>query len=344
MVTLIRKLADKKLISFAAVLIVLIAGLVLLIVSKAEGPYVAAEPENGSKSGPAQTVSDTTASGGGSIKFSAPASQPARIAMVTWNVGVDNPRNVGEEVIDIMRFADIMAIQELTTGTAEMDSVRSKVICSSCAYDSTYTSHTYDNSSPNKDMLMWKKAVYDKLTTGVVDVSPRTSVENGEVVAPRFINWAKLRHKATGKILYASSQHVVSGVDSNGSPNTSVPKRLALYRTHMDKLTALITKQKADNVPVFTLGDFNVDYRRDHIVKDPMFPYVRLGAVGARSSFDVLQLAGIGPTEGTRPVSDRLIDYVWNVVRPDTVVISEDISASTHGSDHFAFYSTSEIR
>jgi endonuclease/exonuclease/phosphatase family metal-dependent hydrolase len=331
--------------------------------ARAAGVTIAIEPENGVTVSPADIIASSSASNGWYVKFGpavatptptptpAPTATPtpapgpvATISMVSWNVGVDNPRNVGDEVIDFMRFADIMGIQELTNGTSEMDAVKSKVICSSCAYDSTNTTHTYDASSPNKEMIMWKKAVFTKLATGVVDVSPRTSVEGGEVVAPRFINWAKLQHKASGKQFYVMNQHVVSGVESGGRPDTSVPKRLALYRTHMDKLSSLITSKKADNVPIFSLGDFNVDYRDDHVIKDPMFPYARMATVGVKSSYEALNLAGIASGQGTRPVSDRLIDYVWHWVRSNVVAISESISASTHGSDHYGYYSTLEIR
>jgi hypothetical protein len=63
---------DKKAVSVMAVAgFVAVAGSIFVI-SKAAGPFVAAEPELGTKTAPVMTISDTTASGGQSVKFSAP--------------------------------------------------------------------------------------------------------------------------------------------------------------------------------------------------------------------------------------------------------------------------------
>ena len=63
------------------------------------------------------------------------------------------------------------------------------------------------------------------------------------------------------------------------------------------------------------------------------------GNVGTQSNLNVLNLAGISPTQGSVTCRTRLIDYLLYVVRPDVAVTIERLSASTHGSDHFGLYS-----
>ena len=53
--------------------------------------------------------------------------------------------------------------------------------------------------------------------------------------------------------------------------------------------------------------------------------------------------SSVAPHTPVAPVSTQLSNY-RQVTRPDVAVTSERISASTHGSDHFALYSTAVLR
>jgi hypothetical protein len=112
----------------------------------------------------------------------------------------------------------------------------------------------------------------------------------------------------------------------------------------MDKLKALITTFQAKNLPIFLTGDFNVNYRLDSLYKDPLFPYANMSAVGVQSSYESLNLASIASSQGTFNGSNRLIDYLFHWDRADVTIDSERISLSTHGSDHYGYYSTATLR
>jgi endonuclease/exonuclease/phosphatase family metal-dependent hydrolase len=266
---------------------------------------------------------------------------PGTVRIVSWNVGLNNPRHVGNEVLDFMRSGDIMGMQELNNGS-ELDAVKQTVTCSSCAYGSTLSSHSYAGSSPNKHLIVWKKAMFTHVATGFVDVSPNQTVNDriGDVIPVKFIVWTKLQDKTTGRQFYVLNTHLVNGVEKDGKPRTDVSSlRLANYRNHMDKLVSQINTFKAENIPIFITGDFNVNYRYDRTVRNTMFPYYRMNAVGVKSSYQALNLAGISST-----TPSRLIDYVFHQSRSDVTQVSEKLSLSTHGSDHFAVYNTVVVK
>jgi endonuclease/exonuclease/phosphatase family metal-dependent hydrolase len=253
------------------------------------------------------------------------------VSVATWNVGAENTRNVGAEVKDLMRFADVIGIQELSG--SELTSVRQTVTCSSCAYSGYF--------SPEKEPIVWKKSRFKLLDSGTILVSPRTHVGGKRpYVAKRYINWVKLQDKASGQQFYFINQHLVSSAQRDGRPNSNSPARVELYRKHMERLTALVTQLKRDGKPVLIVGDFNSDYRVDSRVQHSLFPYERLRQVGAKSTFEVLGLGGIPSNKGTFQGVTDLIDYVFFVTANDTKALRHNISASTHGSDHYAFFAT----
>jgi endonuclease/exonuclease/phosphatase family metal-dependent hydrolase len=254
------------------------------------------------------------------------------VSVATWNVGAENTRSsVGSEVKELMRSAEVIGIQELSG--AELTSVRQTVTCASCAYAGYF--------SPEKEPIIWQKSKFQLLDSGMILVSPRTHV-GGErpYVAKRYINWVKLKDKASGQQFYFINQHVVSGAQKDGRPRTDRPERVELYRQHMEKLTALITQKKREGIPVLIAGDFNSDYRNDSRVQHSLFPYERVRKVGAKSTYEVLGLGGIGNNQGTFTGVNDLIDYVFFVEANETRALKHHISQSTHGSDHYAFFAT----
>jgi endonuclease/exonuclease/phosphatase family metal-dependent hydrolase len=253
------------------------------------------------------------------------------VSVATWNVGAENTRNVGAEVKDLMRFADVIGIQELSG--SELSSVRQTVTCASCAYAGYF--------SPDKEPIVWKKSKFKLLDSGTILVSPRTFVGGTRpYVAKRYINWVKLQDRASGQQFYFINQHAVSGAQRDGRPRSDRPERVELYRKHMEKLTALINQKKQEGKPVLIVGDLNSDYRVDSRVQHSLFPYSRLRQVGAKSTFEVLGLGGIPSSKGTFTGVNDLIDYVYFVTANDTKAVRHHISQSTHGSDHYAVFAT----
>lgn len=329
----------KKIILVVAVCVMVVAGLVTLQLSRADTPFVTADPEHGTVTAPATTEQDA-------IRFRSPG-PVATITIASWNTfSPGNPEDIATQLdSEVFKTADIAGLQELSDANA-VEAVTSRLLCHDCAYDSTLTGYTYQNSSPNKVLLIWKKSRFTKLEFGIVNASPRTTINDGGdrlVIPSKFVAWAKLRDSTTGKQFYILNTHLINAVESSGRPIASNPDRLALYDTHMDNLLEHLAAIKQDNIPIFISGDFNVNYRYDHVVRDAAFPYVRMGSAGARSSFDSLGLAGIGASQGTVTSSSRLIDYFFHIARSDVFVKSHSISASSYGSDHYVYYNTVEI-
>jgi hypothetical protein len=112
----------------------------------------------------------------------------------------------------------------------------------------------------------------------------------------------------------------------------------------MTKTLQLINTLKADNIPIFVTGDFNVNYKYDKDVRYSGFPYAKFPTVGARSTYQILGYSGIGSDPGTDVNGDRLIDYVVHVVRSNVTINSQRISPSQYGSDHYVYTNNIEVR
>jgi hypothetical protein len=83
----------------------------------------------------------------------------------------------------------------------------------------------------------------------------------------------------------------------------------------MNTLISKLNELKGANIPIFVTGDSNIDFRKDRVVKNSMFPYYRLGAIGFRSNWDVLS---------TSPASDQL--------REQQAMVQSSLTTSTSGS------------
>jgi hypothetical protein len=100
MIKLRRKLhISKKTIVLLAIPIVILAGVILLLGSKAAAPYVALESESGAVSAGATAVSDSTASGGKAIKYNAPVTPPVNFN--PGNPGGSEPVPTGMGLEDV---------------------------------------------------------------------------------------------------------------------------------------------------------------------------------------------------------------------------------------------------
>jgi endonuclease/exonuclease/phosphatase family metal-dependent hydrolase len=337
-------------------------GVIAIILVLAAATPIALEAESGQLSGPAQTFAIADASDGQTVKFSSPptptptptpAPTPSptprpttTFTIASWNTKYDNTAsNLGTEVATVTASAPIVGLQEVHD-PAKRQQIRDKVLCPTCAYASRSEEFNYDGSSPASLPIIWKKSQFQVVgTPGSLQVSPKTTVNDsaGAEVSAKYITWVKLREPVTGKTFYVLNTHTVASVEAGGKPNQSNPKRLTLYQTHMDKLVAQINTFKQDNIPIFITGDFNVNYRYDSVVKDSMFPYVRLGAVGVKSDWQLTNLAGIPTTQGTEGANNRIIDYVFELVRSDVTPRSVKINSSTLGSDHYPVFFTLQL-
>lgn len=271
----------------------------------------------------------------------------AGFKIASWNVlggggtGTNTKENIVAGLKGILASAQIVGLQEFHNDVKRRY-VRDKLLCSSCAYTGYVQNYDYDGSSAASVGIIWNKASFSTVSKGYQKVSDRITGINDSTgtnmaVSAKWIAWVKLKEKVTGKQFYLLNTHTVASVESEGMPNTNTV-RLANHLKHMDTLTTLVKKFQAENIPVFVTGDFNVNYRYDVEKKYVDFPYARMGALGIRSGWDHLNLAGIDPTQATQGSTARIIDYVFSWSRPDVSYDTVAIGSNRYGSDHNPVY------
>ena len=203
--------------------------------------------------------------------------------------------------------ADIITLQETASGERRRGIRAALVDCSGCPFDAYMPTPAVPGSTP----ILFRSDKFELRDSGTVQVSEPTFVGKAgagpSTLNAKFINWVKLHELRTGRKLFVLNNHAVPSVqDGDGSANEDYPARLRLYRKHMEGLKTLIRSFQERRKPIFVTGDLNVNYRRDAIRRDPLFPYVNLGSVGVKASYQRLGQ----PALGTHGNGGRLIDYV----------------------------------
>jgi hypothetical protein len=101
--------------------------------------------------------------------------------------------------------------------------------------------------------ISWKKSVWKKEDAGFL----RTHHGLAKVSPNRYITWVKLKNRATGREIVRVNTHLVSGAWGAHKPTTAW--RREMWRTHMQKLDALVADFKRQGLAVIVGGDFNRD-------------------------------------------------------------------------------------
>jgi endonuclease/exonuclease/phosphatase family metal-dependent hydrolase len=264
----------------------------------------------------------------------APVSATVRIATYNTEAGVTTANSLADISKLAAQGADIITLQEMGSGARRAAVTAALVDCSMCAYEAYMPADAPMNSTP----ILFKWSKFRLEGTGTKQVSEATYVgKNGagpSTLRAKYINYVQLRERATGQEVYILNNHAIPSVQGkSGGPDQTYPARLALYKQHMDGLKALITELKATGAAVFATGDLNVNYRRDRIVKDPLFPYTNMAKVDVHASYELLG----EPTRGTHVLPNgndsRLIDYVYVLRHPGVTAVAQNVLLGYH-SDH----------
>ena len=268
--------------------------------------------------------------------------QPHKFTVGSWNTNNDNKKNVGTETLSILAKTQVIGLQELHD-KPQRDSIKSKVICSTCKYAGYIPSYSSGGASAASYPIIWDKSAFSLVGSGNSQQMCDAAKSSKYSYAARYATYVRLQSKVNGKQFYVISTHLMAGEGSKGKPTTDT-LLTSRYKTHMAKLTALVNSLKTANIPIYVTGTFNVDYRYDRTVKTSHFPYAALGATSVRSSYDYLSLSGISSTKGSVSSSNRLIDYVFALQRSDMTANAISLSTSGHGSSHYAVFFTSTIK
>lgn len=129
--------------------------------------------------------------------------------------------------------------------------------------------------------ISWKKSVWKKEDAGFL----KTHHGRAKVSPNRYITWVKLKNRATGQEVVRVNTHLVSGAWGAHKPTTAW--RREMWKTHMQKLDALVADFKRQGLPVIVGGDFNRD---SFEVLGPKVGYDNKLNVGThgRSTYDYL--------------------------------------------------------
>lgn len=256
----------------------------------------------------------------------------ATVKIATYNTKAS--MSVGRAVADIEKLAstgaDVVALQEMSSAK-KRKAVRAALLdCNMCPYEGYMPTPAVPGGTP----ILYRWDQFRLEETGTRQVTEDTWVGHKgagpATLRAKYINFVKLRERATGHSVYVLNNHAVPTVQgSGGGANQDHPTRLELYRQHMDGLKAMITEFKATGAAVFVTGDFNVNFKRDRVVKDPLFPYVNMREVGVQASYEYLG----APRQGTHGKGSRLIDYVFYLNHGGVTPVSQRVLKG-YRSDH----------
>ena len=260
-------------------------------------------------------------------------SGPSDFVLATYNIRHALSDSVAAS--DLQRLADtgvdVIAMQEMGARTRR-NAVRAQLVdCESCEF----RAYMPDGAGPAEVPFLFRASAFELVSKGTEMVSDATFVGAGgagpSTIGPKYLTYVQLRHQASGQDIYVINNHAVASIQGpDGGPNYNNPERLQLFRQHMDGLAAMVERFRATGAAVFTVGDFNVNYRRDAVVQAKLFPYYRMKQVGAFASYKFLGAPDRGTHVNSTGTNDsRLIDQVSHWSTPPSRRWSRRSSAAT---------------
>lgn len=157
----------------------------------------------------------------------------------------------------------------------------------------------------DENTILWRTNQFKRLDQGSIFLGHHTQPDFHE--PPRYLNWVKLLHYDTGRPLFFMDTHYDHHIEKGGHPRTEafVQQTVALA-FQMIQTTAYWMQRFGAIAPVFTAGDFNIDYVADARERTGRFPVRVFGSANTYSNWDLIKAR---PRYGT--AGNRYIDQVW---------------------------------
>lgn len=230
------------------------------------------------------------------------------VVLATWNVlKYDNARsNMYAGIREIFsQGAGVIGLQEVddpSFNTNSLDGLKSNTI----------GVYFPKGTTP----IVWNKEKYTLKDSGYI----RPISDRG-----KYFPYVRLQHKTTKNEIYVMNVHMEPGV--NNQPQGCQSVACAAYKKQMVAVKEELNKLKKSDIPVFILGDFNVNYRYDYKCKITWQPCYSLDTISMKSNFKALKLQGIASKSSTVGSASTLIDYVfyWTKSPVATTMRSERI-------------------
>lgn len=233
-------------------------------------------------------------------------SSSAPVTIGSWNTYVDNKNKIGEIVPKYLSSADIIGMQEVHT-TTERNSVKNNLLCSTCAYEGVM----YKNKNKGKKIdprggypIIWKKGMFKRIGSYHLKKAASELKEGKIKFKARYIAWVTLQDMRTGKRFIVVNTHTYAKVEKNGG--TYGHKKVnAGYTKQMTTLVSVLKSLQKQNVPIFVVGDLNVDYKTDD-GSMRWFPYANLTPLGFVSNWKLANYTTATPVTTTAPNEELL--------------------------------------
>ncbi len=233
-------------------------------------------------------------------------SSSAPVTIGTWNTYVDNKNKLDTVIPSLMQKADIMALQEVHT-TTQRNAIKDRIICSTCAFEGVM----YKNKNKGKKIdarggypIIWKKDMFKRVGSYHLKKAANELKEGKIKFKPRYIAWITLQDMRTGKQFIVVNTHTYAKVEQNGG-TYGHNKVNAGYKKHMTTLVSVLKSLQKQNLPIFVLGDLNVDYKTDD-GRMSWFPHANLTPLGFASNWKLANYSTTDPTPATTLAEDEL--------------------------------------
>lgn len=265
----------------------------------------------------AATGTTAAAGAGSSTGPNEPVTTPLRIITYNTDAQLEPEAALHDLAVIMRRDPDIITLQEMAS-PAKRAAVRATYVdCDGCVWGTNMPGPPVPGETP----ILYRADRFELKASGSVQVTEPTYVgpagAGPSTINAKYVNWVRLLDRESGRPVYVLNNHAVPSVQGrSGGPNRHFPKRLEIFRTHMDGLQDLVRGITENHWGlVFVTGDLNVNFRRDEVLAPAMFPYRKLGDVGLQASYEALSEPTIG-THTLRSGNDsRLIDYVYFLPR-----------------------------
>lgn len=169
--------------------------------------------------------------------------------------------------------------------------------------------------------IFWREDQFEQLDQGAEVLSVAGENPGPSSRAQKTLTWVHLRQKVSSRDFYLLSTRLHPHIEGHNHWHTPPysPGRPSedpeLAQSMADTYAALATltdrmQSLGSTTPVFTVGNWNIDFFSDQRVRDPRFPYSRFRGVETYSNFDLISHT---PRYGTH--GKRYADSIW-VTRP----------------------------
>ncbi|KAA1421072.1 hypothetical protein F0U44_01740 [Nocardioides humilatus] len=250
-------------------------------------------------------------------------------AMSSTRQGFNDVKNL------IAQGPDIVALQEMSSWERR-EKVRKRLLdCETCTWDGWIPVPAVQGGQP----ILWRSDKFTFLGRDWLEVAPETFVgargAGPSTMHAKYVVRVRLLDNLTGRTIWILNTHFVPTVQAPDGGRNANRRRTRLYALHMANLQAVVDKVRNEEGGglVFVTGDFNVNYRNDKVVQDPIFPFAAMGSQAMRASYYKLGEPATGTHVLPSGFDKRLIDYV--LYKPTRRVIATGQRVVTGlNSDH----------